>query len=97
MDEEVKPSVPFGPGVDSTSERKNFAQKKFNDKQRSFATRSRRELPKELLMQFKKTEREMERDMAKKTKSKIEEIEAKNRVVDIEKLVMMNAESSKRV
>ena len=48
-------------------------------------------------MQFKKTEREMERDMAKKTKSKIEEIEAKNRVVDIEKLVMMNAESSKRV
>ena len=32
--------------------------------------------------------------MAKKTKSKIEEIEAKNRMVDIKKLVMMNAESN---
>ena len=47
-------------------------------------------------MQFKKTEREMERDMAKKTKSKIEEIEAKNRMVDIKKLVMMNAEANRR-
>ena len=61
--------------------------KKFNDKERSFASRSRRELPKELLIQFKKTEREMEREMAKKTKSKMEEIEAKNRLVDIKKLV----------
>ena len=60
--------------------------KKFNDKERSFASRSRRELPKELLIKFKKTEREMEREMAKKTKSKMEEIEAKNRMVDIMKL-----------
>ena len=50
MDENVKPSKPFNPGLDSTNTRKNFAQKKFNEKQRSFASRSRRELPKELLM-----------------------------------------------
>ena len=86
MDENIESAKPFKPGVDSTKDRKNFAMKKFNDKERSFASRSRRELPKELLIKFKKTEREMEREMAKKTKSKMEEIEAKNRMVDIMKL-----------
>ena len=37
----------------------------------------------------------MEKEMAKKTKSKLEELEAKNRVIDLEKLVIKNTDAIK--
>ena len=37
----------------------------------------------------------MEREMAKKTKNKMEEIEAENRMVDIKKLVKINTQPDK--
>lgn len=39
----------------------------------------------------------MEREMAKKTKSKMEEIEAKERMVDINKLIKINTQPDKIV
>ena len=83
-DDEKSPAVrPFRPGIDRAVDRKNFALKKFNDKERSFAERSKRELPKEVLVSFKRTKKEMERKMTRQVKMKVQEIEAENRIVDL--------------
>ena len=83
-DDEKSPTVrPFRPGIDRATDRKNFALKKFNDKERSFAERRKRELPKEVLVSFKRTKKEMERKMTRQVKMKVQEIEAENRIVDL--------------
>ena len=48
-DENVAIVGPFKPGYDKKNARNDFAQKQFNEKSASFADRSRRELPSELL------------------------------------------------
>ena len=73
--------------MDPDPVRQDFAHKKFNLKERSFADRSRRELPKRLLEQFKKQQTETEKEMAKKTAMRIEQIKAENRLLDLDKLV----------
>ena len=73
--------------MDPDPVRQDFADKKFNLKERSFADRSRRELPKRLLEQFKKQQTETEKEMAKKTAMRIEQIKAENRLLDLDKLV----------
>ena len=54
IEEVQKIKQPFVPGVDPDPVRQDFALKSFNLKERSFADRSRRELPRGLLEQFKK-------------------------------------------
>ena len=75
-DERPQALRPFRPGIDETKDRKNFTSKRFNEKERSFAEKSRRELPKEVLSNFRRTKKEMERQMTRQVKMRKQEIEA---------------------